>query len=186
MFSGFLFVGEGSKTSVIFNVIAAVCLFVIFLSFCFIGKVVFMKLEEVFHCWNCRRVPNVQVPNYAQMNAIAQELHTEIIAAHTQSAVPKKGAKPAAKGAAASTGSTPPLAAASSGNSARPEAFAAASPSAVGSNDRPLLGGSSKKSDDDKLTSPVAASTHFKFHVKSSSAENSSNGSSDENKEGGQ
>ena len=194
LFSGFLFVGEGAKTSVIFNAIAGVCLFVIFLSFCFIGKVVFMKLEEVFHCWNCRRVPLVEVPNYAQINSIAQSLHAEIIMAHTQAAVPKKGgaaAKNGAKGssATASSGATPSVPA-SAGISARHDATAAAaaaSPSAA-SGDRPLLGASGKKSDDDKLTSPaagVAASTHFKFHVQSSSSEHSGNNSSEENKEGG-
>ena len=86
LFSGFLFVGEPSKTDVIFNVLAGICLAIIIISFLYIGKVVFSKLEEVFHCWNCRRVPTVQAPTFANMNEIARTMRTEIMAGHQSGA----------------------------------------------------------------------------------------------------
>jgi hypothetical protein len=91
LFCGFLFVGEPSKEDAIFHVLSALCLLIVLASLLAVAKVVFLKLEEAFHCWNCRKVPLVQAPSVQQINSIGQKLHSEIIAAHRQATVVATG-----------------------------------------------------------------------------------------------
>jgi len=91
LFCGFLFVGEPSKEDAIFHVLSALCLLIVLASLLAVAKVIFLKLEEAFHCWNCRKVPLVQAPSIQQVNSIGQKLHSEIIAAHRQATVVATG-----------------------------------------------------------------------------------------------
>lgn len=86
LFSGFLFVGESDKDDAIFEALAGICLTIIIVSFLYIGKVIFSKLEEIFHCWNCRKVPIVAAPSFTTINQIAKTMRTEIIAGHQSTA----------------------------------------------------------------------------------------------------
>jgi hypothetical protein len=91
LFSGFLFVGESSKTDAIFQLLAAGCLGVIFVSVMFISHVVFLKLEEALHCWNCRKVPIVAAPKAKDINHIARTIRTEIHAGHNKGVMQANG-----------------------------------------------------------------------------------------------
>jgi len=85
LFMGFLFVGEADRSSPVFKTLEALCLLIIIVSFLAIGRAVVRKLEEVFHCWSCRRVPAVGVPSNEKMDEIAIGMRGEIIGAHKAS-----------------------------------------------------------------------------------------------------
>jgi len=93
LFCGFLFVGEPSKGAAIFHVLSALCLLLILVSLVAVGRVVFLKLEELFHCWNCRKVPAVEAPSMQAINRIGHTLHKEIQTGHQQ-ATSKTGNNP--------------------------------------------------------------------------------------------
>lgn len=82
LFSGFLFVGEPDKTGSIFTFLAAICLTVIVGSCTYILRIIYLKLEDIFYCWNCRRIPSLGGLSVEDLEEMSNVMMNDIITAH--------------------------------------------------------------------------------------------------------